>query len=187
MSDLLKHKLPTYTPPESVWEAVEQGLNEAPLKEALQHLPMHEPPAQVWLELTESLPTARPLRWWRYAAAATITGLLCFVGYVFLHSPSEDTKLTYSQEKAFSSALPAQNEAIDQQYEQLQAFCETKTPVCEKPEFKDLKQQLDELTIASRQLKEALGEYNTDASLSSQLSDIEHERAELLKKLSERI
>ena len=187
MSDLLKHKLPTYTPPESVWEAVEQGLNEAPLKEALQHLPTHEPPAQVWLELDETLPAARPLRWWRYAAAAAITGLLCFVGYVFLHSQSEDAKLTYSQEKAFPSALPTQNEALDQQYEKLQAFCETKTPVCEKPEFKDLKHQLDELTIASRQLKEALGEYNTDASLSSQLSDIEHERAELLKKLSERI
>ena len=187
MSDLLKHKLPTYTPPESVCEAVEQGLDEAPLKEALQHLPAHEPPAQVWLELEETLPTARPQQWWRYAAAAAITGLLCFIGYIFLNSQSEDVKLSYSQEKSPPTALPAQNEALDQQYEKLQAFCETKTPVCEKPEFKNLKHQLDELTIASRQLKEALGEYNTDASLSSQLSDIEHERAELLKKLSERI
>lgn len=189
MSDLLKHKLPTYTPPESVWEAVERGLEEAPLQEALHRLPTHTPPTELWAAIEQELPrpVIRRSGGWQYAAAAVVTGLLFFVGYFLLRFQQEESRVTYSEEHIPTKALPSGNIALDRQYEKLQAFCKTKTTVCEKPEFKHLKQQLDDLTLASKQLKEAIGEYNTDAALASQLSEIEQERAQLLQKLAERI
>ena len=56
MAKSLNDKLPLYSPPESVWENIEQGLNDAPLQQALSQLPTYEPPVQTWFDMAEQLP-----------------------------------------------------------------------------------------------------------------------------------
>lgn len=182
----LKDTLPHYSPPQSVWENIEQGLNEAPLQEALSKLPAYEPPVQTWFDIAAQLPKQQP-RWRRYAAAAAVVLAVGISGYFILQQRTEKATISYSQEKFNPKAAITANETIDRQYAHLQALCEERVTVCEKPEFKILKQELDDLTAASNQLKDALGTYNTDAALSAQLSEIEQERADILRKLNERI
>ena len=186
MEKSLNDKLPLYSPPESVWENIEQGLNDAPLQEALGKLPTYEPPVQTWFDIAAQVP--HPQRnWWRYAAAAVVVLAVGIGSYLTLKPATENATIAYSQEKINPKAIVATNETIEQQYAHLQALCQKRVTVCEKPEFKNLKQELDDLTAAGNQLKEALGAYNTDATLSAQLSEIERERADILKKLNERI
>lgn len=186
MAKSLKDKLPHYFPPDSVWENIEQGLHETPLQEALSKLPTYEPPVQTWFDIAAQLP--QPQRnWWRYAAAAVVVLAVGIGGYLTMKPTNEHTTIVYSQEKINPKTITTTNEIIEQQYAHLQALCQKKITVCEKPEFKNLKQELDELTAAGNQLKEALGAYNTDATLSAQLSQIDRERADILKKLNERI
>lgn len=182
----LKDKLPHYSPPQSVWENIEQGLNEAPLQEALSKLPTYEPPVQAWFDIAAQLPNPQN-RWRHYAAAAAVVLAVGIGGYFILHQRAEKAIISYSQEKLNPKTAVTANETIDRQYAHLQALCEERVTVCEKPEFKILKQELDDLTAASNQLKDALGTYNTDAALSAQLSEIEQERANILRKLNERI
>ena len=186
MAKSLKDTLPQYSPPESVWENIEQGLKEAPLQEALSKLPTYEPPVQAWFDIAAQLPNPQK-RWRHYAAAAAVVLAVGIGGYFILHRKLEKPTISYSQEKLNPKTTVTANETIDRQYAHLQALCEERITVCEKPEFKTLKQELDDLTAASKQLKEALGPYNTDASLSAQLSEIEKERADILRKLNERI
>lgn len=186
MAKSLNDKLSQYSPPESVWENIEQGLNEAPLQEALRTLPTYEPPVQVWFDIAAQLPNPQK-RWPQFAAAAAVVLAVCTGAYFILHRKVEKATISYSQEKLNPKTAVTANETIDRQYAHLQALCEERITVCEKPEFKTLKQELDNLTAASNQLKEALGPYNTDAALSAQLSEIEQERADILRKLNERI
>jgi hypothetical protein len=186
MENSLKDTLPQYSPPESVWKNIEQTLNETPLQEALNKLPTYEPPVQAWVEIAAQLPNS-PRTWWQYAAAAAVVLAVGIGGYVAMQPNADKATISYSQEKINPKTMVAPDETIDQQYAQLQALCEDRVTVCEKPEFKHLKQELDNLTAASNQLKDALGSYNTDAALSAQLSEIEQERADILRKLNERI
>lgn len=186
MAKSLNDKLPQYSPPESVWENIEQGLNETPLQKALSQLPTYEPPVQTWFDMTEQMP--QPQRnWWRYAAAAVVLLAVGIGGYLTMKPNYENATIAYSQEKINPKTIVTTNQTIEQQYAHLQALCQKRVTVCEKPEFKNLKKELDNLTAAGNQLKEALGAYNTDATLSAQLSEIERERADILKKLNERI
>jgi uncharacterized protein HemX len=186
MAKSLNDKLPLYSPPESVWENIEQGLREVPLQEALNQLPIYEPPVQTWFDIAAQLPQPRR-NWWRYAAAAVVVLAVGIGGYLTMSPTNENATIAYSQEKLNPKAAVTANETIDRQYAHLQALCQEQITVCEKPEFKTLKKELDDLTAASNQLKEALGRYNTDATLSAQLSEIEQERADILRKLNERI
>ncbi|MFN8346041.1 MAG: hypothetical protein U0X91_13600 [Spirosomataceae bacterium] len=186
MAKSLNDKLPLYSPPESVWENIEQGLNDAPLQEAITQLPTHEPPLQIWFDITAQLPKPQN-NGWRYAVAAMVVFAIGMIVILSLPNRGEMATIAYSQEKINPKAVVVPDKAIEQQYAHLVALCQKRATVCEKPEFKSLKQELDDLTSASNQLKEALGAYNTDAALSAQLAEIDRERADILKKLNERI
>ena len=56
-------------------------------------------------------------------------------------------------------------------------------PVCDIPEFKTLKTELDELTTAQNELRHALGLYADDPELVSQMVQLERERDLILQKL----
>ena len=186
MAKSLNDKLPAYLPPESVWEGIEQTLNDLPLQEAVQKLPAYTPPPQTWQKIEQQLPA--PTRQWHwYSVAAAIIILLGIGTYQILNSNSIQTKISYSEEIINPKLQPVVDQSLDKQYAQLQAICKKEVTLCEKPDFKSLKQELEQLTLASHQLKDALGNYNTDANLSAQLSEIEAQRADILKKLNERI
>ena len=55
--------------------------------------------------------------------------------------------------------------------------------LCEQPEFKQLHNELEELTSAKNELASALGDFGTDANLVTQIKEIELERNDIVKKM----
>ena len=72
-------------------------------------------------------------------------------------------------------------------FDMVMNFCKTQNIVCELPEFKMLKSELEELNTAREVLKTALEFYGTDPELIAQLTSIEHERSGVLKKMIAKI
>jgi hypothetical protein len=72
-------------------------------------------------------------------------------------------------------------------FDMVLAFCKTENIVCELPEFVTLKSELEELNNAREELKQALDHYGADAELVAQLTRIEHDRSDVLKKLIAKI
>ena len=168
MSEKLKNKLPTHSPPELVWAAIEQKLNE---------LPRHELKKN---RIKQIFPHRGLGGYWGAAASVVVFGF-----YWWTTRPNE--QLTYSQETAVVQPIRNENPVAERQYAQIEASCLQKTAICEKPTFKALKRELDDLTSASNQLKETLGAFNTDRHLVAQLNHIETERSQILQKLVEQL
>jgi hypothetical protein len=187
MSDL-KEILPVYTPPDAVWEGIAEELS--PLR-GLQTTP----PDTVWQHIEAELANNEKnhhrvgllgrFPGWYAAAAGLLLPLVAAALYALWQQPPTET-ISYSEEKNTIQKV-AYNSDFDQQYARIQALCSKQITVCEKPDFKNLKRELDDLTTASLQLKEAIGAYNTDADLAQQLADIERERGVILRKLEQRI
>jgi hypothetical protein len=152
-----------------VWERIEARLDE---KTKTKTIPLRT----VWL------------------AAASVVGVLVISYWLFVirtnsHGDSlfDNTEISYSTEKFDKSLIVKPSVSIDKQCAAIEKLCETKANSCEKPAFKTLKKELDQLNAAHRQLSEAIGNYNTDPHLLAQLTDIETERADILKKLTAQI
>ncbi len=196
--------LPSYQAPLMAWENIENTLpsmEDSVLKSAIQQLKVYDAPPQVWENIIQALnPKVSGLRivkksYLRYAAAAVSVGIVLVAGLWFLNKPNETSNVaqienvTYSQEVA---VLPTETQKTtivthDEAIKKVNTFCEKQAVVCEKPDFQALKSELEALTAAKNELQEAIGEYNTDQNLLAQLSDIEEERDEILKKLLNKI
>ena len=170
--DIIKN-LSTYSPPEMVWERIESELSNP--SEGLK-------PSE-GLNLESNYSKTR-LLWTIYLVAACVTALVVGSWWYF-QNPVEN--ITYSEEKINKSFVPTTSLEVEKQNAKIEAICAEKITVCEKPEFKSLKLELDELNTAHKQLKEVIGNYNPDPTLIAQLADIEIERSAVLKKLVEKI
>lgn len=104
-------------------------------------------------------------------------------------------KTTASKPKNAPEAIIVTQKVVDNQLLQVcrepenDAFalvdqlCRAQMPVCNLPEFKTLKTELDELTTAQNELRQALGLYADDPELVSQMVQLERERAVVLQQL----
>jgi hypothetical protein len=184
-------RLPEHEPPVGLWDALEEALDaEELLSESVQTLPQYEPPAQVWENLEASLsekPASRPvlrISIVRRAMAAAAVGLvLLSAWWWFQTSHSAAEQVVVSQEKLDEQIRASVQEEEDSAFELVQTLCQSRAPVCEQPEFKTLKSELDELTQAKKSLRQALGQYGDDSGLAAQLVRIERERSGLLRQM----
>jgi hypothetical protein len=197
-SELLKN-LPTYQPPETVWEAIETRL---PLLE----MRTYEPPVDVWQSIENQLITSEKvpfrLKIWSTATSRTPSGLrgpskrliwLAAASFALLMTAS--FALFYNLNKNTEANLVVTTEVVDNQLIQqnwtetdkdfalVEAFCETALPKCEEPEFKSLKTELDDLNKAREDLKNVLSAFNSDPEIVAQLSKLENVRSDVLKKI----
>jgi hypothetical protein len=181
--------LPQYEPSDEVWKNIESKLNEDVLHRAIKNLPQYEPEDAVWdkieTELTPKKATKilqlNQWKWW--AAAASIVVL---IGIFFLFM-TDNQSVSYSEEKINKNLLLNPADDSDADYERIVAFCKQEELVCQNPEFRHLKSELDELHEASQELKTAIGQYNTEPELMSQLTEIEQQKTEIIKKMALRV
>ncbi len=194
-------ELPIYEAPESVWNTISERL---PLAE----LPIYEAPESVWNSLEKALATdserqnldSKPLtilrvvpslfkgfdrRFW--AAAASIALLVSVGLWYFNAQKGAETGLLVSTEvvdnQLFKQEVNESMSSDDTSFLMVEAFCKTAVVACEKPVFKKLKQELDDLNVAREELKMALTDYNTNADMVAELTKIENERTDVLQKL----
>jgi hypothetical protein len=186
-------KLPEYEPPDTVWQGIETRL---PLLE----LPTYDAPDFVWQQIEEQLNspqnrnrkteirnTQRGGQFYRWAIAASIV-LVVSVGFWFLKTQNtEQINISISTEVVDNQLLKKDFDNEEHAFAMVETFCKTALPVCEQPEFKNLKNELDTLNTAREELKNALGEYAADPDLIAELTKIENERTSVLRQLVEKI
>jgi hypothetical protein len=184
-------QLPQYEPPDTVWEGIEARL---PLLE----LPVYDAPDWAWEKIEQSLnasPTLNPqspalkiLRGGKMGqlAAAASVALLVSVGlWFFLQRNSLQKEVRISSEVVDNQLITPVNDDDESAFQQVEAFCETAIVVCEQPEFKTLKTELDELNAAREEIKSAMGDFNSNADLVAELTKIEQKRTVVLRNLVE--
>ena len=186
----LQH-LPEHEPPVGLWDVLEEALDaEEMLSESARALPTYEPPAQIWENLETALSekpvSRRVLRVTivrRLMAAAAVGLVLLGAWWWFQTGHSAVEQIVVSQEKLDEQIRASVQEEEDSAFELVQTLCQSRAPVCEQPEFKTLKSELDELTQAKESLRQALGQYGDDAGLAAQLVRIERERSGVLRQM----
>ncbi len=187
-------RLPYHDPPAVVWENLDATLDlDAVLVESARQLPPYNPPAAIWENITAQLPVTRPIArratlWPRYAVAAALAAL--FGAWWLLH-PTTDIntaeQIVITQEIMDQQVIATAQENEDNAFQWVQDLCAARAPICEQPEFKTLKSELDELTIAKQNLHTALGQYGDDPDLTAQLVQIELARTQLLQEIMQMI
>lgn len=225
--------LSQYTPPDFIWDSIDEELNNSILEKALNKLPLHAPPAFVWENIGVELKTKEvkiiQFKPWRLAIAASL------IGFVFSFSwlntepnkltnisqvknsvainnvsklphikiikvvetpPSETVKinnkkmqmaLIFSEEKIDERLLLKEDTNAENQYMLVKQFCQQEIFVCQTNDFQQLKSELERLNSASQELKTAMGEFNTDPDMMAQLTQIELQRADIIKKIVAKI
>lgn len=190
-------QLPSYLPPEELWQAIRADLRQqeadGPLQQALSTLPFYEPPAKVWQGIEQQLQERQPtplLRrvWFRLAtAAAILSGCLWFVQGLQPASVDYEFVLSTSQEQVDARLLARDWQQDQAGFQTVAQICEQKPFLCSNSDIQSIQTELEELTAAKESLEKALGNYGTDAFLIQELKEIELERTELLKKMVERL
>ncbi|WP_221392943.1 hypothetical protein [Dyadobacter sp. NIV53] len=178
-------QLNTYEPDGKIWTAINDGLNELPLQKVIQKLPDYRPDEKIWDLVRNDLDTRKPAFNKIWYAAATVL-LASFLGFWFLRS-SPEPAISISQQEVDSRLQLNPKVATDQQFNTLKGYCEAETLVCNSSDFRQLTQEYETLRVASLQLQQAIGEYNTEPDLMRQLSTLEQEKADILNKMAKMI
>lgn len=188
--------LPTYSPADDIWLDIQNLLDkedreQQKLTAALQRLPTYEAPAMTWQSIANDLPKAKSeakvFTMRRWAAAAATIGVIATGAWWFNTQRAVDSiAYTYSTTQVDVETL-ANNQKVNEEDEQAFAMvnqiCEQQVFVCDQPEVKKLRSELDELNKAYAEIKDALGQYSDDVDLQQQLLSLEQERTEVLKKI----
>lgn len=186
----LKEILPEFEPKANLWSQIEQTLDFDDLLEAkIKDLPEFEPLVE-WISILEEISVEQKPKivkfpsFIRWGIAASITLIL---GCVWLfNKKSDEGVISYSVEKQVeikteiqASTAQAENEAeefINQQ-------CEEVEVVCMKPEVKELRAELAELSLNQRDLETQIEQFGNDPALVQAQIKIENQKAQITKEL----
>ncbi|MFN4253748.1 MAG: hypothetical protein ACK4Q5_01935 [Saprospiraceae bacterium] len=187
-------KLPSYEPPAGIWDGLAAALD---ADQQLHRLPQHEPPPVIWANIEQALENDRAAQqrraqWQvfrgpaRLAAAAAV--LLALVGVAFFARPKTGGEhFSVRQEQVDEHLLKVVREAENPAFDLVQDLCRERQPVCQQPDFKRLKTELDELTAAKKELKDALGNFGDDPTLVAEMVKIERDRSRILEQMMQMI
>jgi len=179
------YQLPEYEPSNEVWKKIEAGLNEDAMQKSISQLKTYEPTEDVWTGIRQELNTQKTkLIGWQWLAVAA--SVLLIAG-TWLFKQKDTPSISFSEEKLDKQLLFSATDNSQKQYEMIVDYCKQQTYVCQNPEFKELKSELEELNSASIQLKDAVGEYNTEPELMAQLTAIEQQKASVIRKMAMKI
>lgn len=184
-------RLPEHTPPSMLWEQLEEKIDtENLLQKTIARLPEYAAPEAIWENIEARLEPAKLANpkivriTWRYAAAAAFVLLLAAVWFVRTGtSGAFNTRVSVHEEILDEHLLEVSREPEDDAFALIDQLCAERLPVCEQPEFKSLRDELNELTTAKTELREALGNYGDDPELHAQLIRIERERSDVLRQM----
>ena len=196
LSDAIQ-KLPQYEPEDTLWIGIEAELEilelENPLQDAIHELPSYVPKDSVWDHIDQELESdvkgnVRKLWVKRIASVAAVIVLVITANSIFFsNSNNETVSISYSEEQVETTIFEKDWDQDEDAFEIVMEFCKSQNIVCELPEFKILKSELEELNTAREELRTALDFYGTDPELIVQLTSIEHERSGILKQMIAKI
>jgi hypothetical protein len=191
-------KLPQYEPPDTVWQSINARLQ-------LTELPTYDAPDFVWNNIENELTVIRnpksqirrmslrgtkQLRGGKFYKIAIAASVALFVSagfWFFKNKNAETNPIAVSTEVVDNQLLKKDFNNDEASFAMVEQFCKTALPVCEQPDFRNLKTELDELNAAHERLKTAIGDYAANADLIDELTKVENERSTVLRQLVEKI
>jgi hypothetical protein len=187
-------KMPTYAPPKSLWEAIESELeSDLMLGQSIENLPQYSPPKAIWANIESGLNDdnlaqkhQKPwvvTRFWSQFAAAAVFILLFGMLIFFRENIFQNEKISLRQEQLDSRISATTQEPENAAFLLVKKFCQEQKIVCQQPDFQLLKSELDELTQAKLEIKNALGNYGNDPNLVAEMVKIERERSKILEQM----
>ncbi|HMR43753.1 MAG TPA: hypothetical protein PKC40_07965 [Saprospiraceae bacterium] len=176
-----------FSAPETVWQKLENSLNEAnKLKAGLNNLPVYNAPETVWVKIESDLTEKRPgklIKLGTFRIAAAILVLLGAGVWIYFSLAEETELISYSTEFVSGELQINDWDEEESAFLMLDQICIEKPFLCEDAEFQLLRRSLNDLTEGKNALKNSLGEINTDPDLIAQLAKIEMERTNILKEM----
>lgn len=187
--------LPEFAPDARLWDNIQANLDfDKALTRTVPLLPEFEPAAKMRQQVEEKLilekrvqKPGKVISLIRYAAGIAACISLIVIGWLsFPKNHTDDATISYSQENSYeepvintSGANAKHNQALDF----ISASCESKLEICQSPEFKELKLQLDALEKEITDLKKAQELYGQDPELTKVQIKIENLKSKLTKAL----
>ncbi len=178
-------KLPQHDPPEMVWQGIEQGLN---YRQSLDNLPQYAPPAFVWqgIETILEQPKVKtfrlPVR--KIIAYAALVAGVAFGWYWLTSDQVATVQVAYSEE-AYHPKLLAADWNEDEAAIQVVVKEYDRKVALDAPEASpDLKTELEELNAAKAELEQLMERYGKDITVIQEISEIELERTDVIKKMA---
>ncbi len=182
--NILKHalqSLPAKDPPDEVWSRINNQLTK---KEKLAQLTKYEPPRKVWNRIEQQLATNKrksimpAFIKWSVAAAAIIV-----IGYfVYINDLNGHQNINYS-EKWVSIQNPAQWNDHETPEAILSTICELNPTVCNSPDFKKIKANIEQLEKTKQIILRQFNKYEPNTELEIMLTKIKLEQAGLIKQM----
>ncbi len=178
-------KLSEYDPPAKVWQGIERDLN---YRQNLANLPQYSPPVAVWegIEAHLEKPQAKVFRLSMQqilALAAMICGVA--LGWYWLSLDKEATVLVAYSEESYQPQFLAADWNDDEAAIQVVVKEYDRKMELDAPEASpNLKTELQELNTAKAELEELIQRYGKDASVIQEISEIELERTDVIKKMA---
>ncbi len=183
-------RLPEYDPDAGLWERIAAELDSRQaLSGPLKALPEYEPALGSWEGISAQLASAEPPKavlagWLRMAASVCLVVVAWAAGRQFFRE-RETISVVYTREKA-PEKVPYR-EAPDQAGQAAYAFiwsrCQQQLAVCQSPQFRELKAQLDELDAQAEKLRRELDRYGENHDLIRAQIKIENLKSEVTKEL----
>ena len=187
-------RLPMHQPPEMVWDGLALELDsDMPAISVLPILPQYTPSPDIWKNIEAGLEQdleAQKARngwevfrgWKRLAAAAAVLLILVWTVF-FRQSVFQHETIAVREEQVDDIIQKTLQEPENPVFNMVQTICLEHQPVCQQPEFQQLKTELDELTAAKTALKNAIGSYGNDPGLVVEIVKIERERSKILEQM----
>jgi hypothetical protein len=191
-------EMQTFNPPVSIWNNLEKQLeldknavytegSSFELKTSLRGTKQTNEELKISetssLKVVKQKGLLRHLSFQKLAIAAAMTGLIFTVFNLLKPNYTEGSSLKYSTEVVDNQLLKNTSDDAEADYQMVENFCQQQIAACETPAFKTLKSELDELNSARETIKNAIGDFNSDADLMIQLKDIEQQRATILRQI----
>jgi len=193
--------LPEYSPPSTLWDEIglelENDLSKEKLLSELKGLPSYNPPHKIWSNIARKLawsenPGSRKVfrlaSWKRVGSIAAAVAVLLIAGWWFQQNKEDSAnRLSYSVETVNDELLKRDWNDDEDAFKQIEAICKNKKLICERPDFKQLREELAELADAKKDLETAIGKYGTNVELINQMKKIELERTDILEKMVDKM
>lgn len=188
--------LPQYEAPGFIWEEIENSLVEKDQDDALKALiptlSVFTPPESVWSGIESELKNSstktsgniRILYLGKIAAAASLVGFLFWFGWNQFTPSQKEYTMVYSQEEVAQFDYSLDTDEDEAAFTAMLSQFESSVVAKQHEEYDVLIDEYQELKNAKDELVEMMENYGNDPDLIQQISNIEHERSRVIKKMA---
>ena len=180
--------------PAFIWDEIAAELTESAqdqlIQEAIPHLTRYEAPPMVWDSVARSLDEqeitkVRKINWYYWTAAASVALILATTLWVSLGS--EQPNYVATVETVDKNLLDNDWESDEAIFAEVMELHDDYLQVFDDVESRNWRAELVELNDARTELLGAMDLYGKDHELIRQLSNVERDRTEVIKKMATKI